>query len=192
LTRLVVRYTMLTGNMKYREPILRWASDINENENKYDQILAGLFAAAHFFDGDERWLERAYQMALRYDALTRGNDCFHQCGQDNRQGSKYVVDPLYLPILGDPTFATRGEMPRPMFRYQTDGAEGLSEDVAIRVWYKKPGEYYFEAKNLGARDLSIQVRMYHGAAVNVAAIDKQINSGIYIQAGSVVKGIFQF
>ncbi len=191
LPRLAVRHTMRTGSLKYKEAILRWAADIDENTNKYDQMTAALFVAAHFYDGSARWLERAYQMALRYSATTEGDDQFHQCAAFTRQGSKYGVDVLYTPILGDPTFANRGEVAMPMFRYCVDGKDGLGGSIAVRVWYKSQNEYYFEVKNKSAQDAQIQVRMGDGRKVDVDVYGK-VDEGILLAPGfASVSGIFK-
>lgn len=191
LPRLAMRHTILTGSVKYKDLILRWAKDIDEEKNKYDQMTIALFVAAHFYDGNAKWLERAYHMGLRYNAVTEGDDKFHQCSGMTRQGSKYQVDPLYMPILGDPTFATRGELAVPMFRYKIDGKDGLTDKIAVRVWYKDAGSYYFEIKNKGVEDVQIDVTMADGCKVDVDVFGRVEEGVVLAPAFASVGGIFK-
>jgi len=191
LPRNLLRYITLTGDLCYKDAILRWAKDVDEENGRFDQVQIGIFVLAHFLDGDEKWLERAYKMALRYKAFTEFDDMFHQCSQYTRQGSKSLIDILYSAILGDPTYATRGEMARPMFRYEVNGQNGLDGDVAVRVWFENTTSYHFEVKNKKTEDVKLTVRMADGGKVTVVT-DKETDGSIWVPANSAIKGIFRF
>jgi len=190
LTKMLMRYTRVTGSLRYKEGILRWAADINENENQYDQMRSNLLVLAHYLDGDEKWLNRAYDMALRHLAVVEHEDMFHQCEQNVRQGSKVAMELLYTVMLGDSTFATRGEMPDQMFRYETDGTPGLSDNVALRIWYKGKKEYSFEAKNLSSKEVVVRVYMADGRNVQVITADADKKDSVEISGNSSVTGYF--
>jgi len=190
LSKMVMRYTRMTGDLRYKEAILKWANDINEDEYQYDQMRANLFVAAHYMSGDERWLKRAYEMALRFRAVTEKDDIFFQCEQNVRQGSKCAVELLYTVMLGDSTFATRGEMPDPVFRYETDGVEGLNDKIALRIWYKGEKEYHFEAKNLSDENVKVCVKMHNGAPVTVSTLESTETGMFEVLSGANIKGSF--
>jgi len=189
-TKALMRYTRMTGSMRYKDAVLRWANDVNDDENEYDQMGANLFVLAHYMDGDEKWLARAYDHALRLRAMTENDDFFHQCEQNRRQGSKVAVELLYSVMLGDSTFTTRGEMPDPMFRYEMNGVPGLNDNVAIRIWFKGEKEYNFEVKNLSSEDAEIHVHMYNGNNVKVILAGEETNGVIKVPGNASVKGIF--
>jgi len=190
LSKMVMRYTRMTGNLRYKEAILKWANDINEDENQYDQMRSNLFVLAHYLDGDEKWLKRAYDMALRHIAMSEHEDMFHQCEQNVRQGSKVAMELLYSVMLGDSTFATRGEMPDPVFRYETDGVEGLNDKIALRIWYKGEKEYHFEAKNLSDENVKVCVKMHNGAPVTVSTLESTETGMFEVLSGANIKGSF--
>jgi len=190
IPHLAVLYTQITGDLKYRDFILKWAADIDEDKNSYDQTAITLLCAAHYFDGNPAWLERATKMALRAYPFSEGDDEFHQCNSTKRQGSKNSYLPLYSAMLGDADFATRGSLPSSVLRYHTAGKIGLDKDIAIRVWLRGPGEYGFEAKNMGGKDISFDVSGADGKTVSVRTEGASSEGRVLLPAGASLCGAF--
>lgn len=166
LARLAVRHNMVTGSLKYKDAILAWAKDIDEEANHCDQMMGGLFTAAHYFDGDPQWLTRAYLSALRVRAVTEPQDEFHQCNwSSSRQGTKFLMETLYQPIVGDGEFGTRGGIPLQMLRYQTGDKQQLDQNIAMRLWLIEGRTYGFEAVNMGEETISWHVYSPTGHSV---------------------------
>jgi hypothetical protein len=159
LPRLAVKHCLLTGTEKYRERTLAWAKAIDEEKNRYDQILINLMVAAHFFSGDPGWLTRAHQMAARFMAVVEDNDEFHQCNANSRQGSKYQMEMLYHPVLGDIDWATRGNMPLTLIRHKSGGRLGLPPGVSFRLWRTGKDVYTFEAVNTGSSEARWEITL---------------------------------
>ena len=172
IPHLAVLHSQITGETKYMDLILNWAKDIDEVHNYNDQTCIGLLCAAHYFDGDPKWLDRAYQMALRAYPLSEGDDQYHQCNSTKRQGSKNTYLALYFSMVGGIDFATRGSLASQKLRYYTDGKLGLDKDIAIRVWMVEPDKFAYEAVNMGGKDLSFEAKSACGkdiGTVNVPA-----------------------
>lgn len=190
LARLAVRHNMITGSTKYKEPVLRWARDIDENANHCDQMMAGILTAAHYFDGNPAWLDRAYLMALRVRAVTEPQDEFHQCNwSTSRQGTKFLMEPLYLPLVGDGEFGTRGGIPIQMLRYITDGKQQLDPAIAMRVWLIQGRTYGFEAVNTADRAISWRVFSPTGHNV-VIRMNGEEKERLAADPGQTIQGTF--
>ena len=158
LARLALRYHALTGVPKYKDRILTWAKSLDEENLKGDQVMANVFAAAHFYDGDPRWLKRAYDELLRMGAVCEADDQFHQCAWSfTRQGGRFLMMYGFEPMTGACEWATRGGMPQDLLRHVTEGKTALDPDIAFRVWWKEGNTYAYEAINLGDRKISWQI-----------------------------------
>ena len=120
--------------------------------------MANVFAAAHFYDGDPRWLKRAYDELLRMGAVCEADDQFHQCAWSfTRQGGRFLMMYGFEPMTGACEWATRGGMPQDLLRHVTEGKTALDPDIAFRVWWKEGNTYAYEAINLGDRKISWQI-----------------------------------
>lgn len=158
LARLALRYHALTGVPKYKDRILAWAHAVDEENLKGDQVMANLLVAAHFYDGDPKWLRRAYEEMLRMGAVCEEDDQFHQCAWSfTRQGGRFLMMYGFQPMTGACEWATRGGMPQNLLRHVTDGRQELDPDIAFRLWWKEEGEYAYEAVNLGGRQICWRV-----------------------------------
>jgi len=145
---------------------MSWANAIDEERNSYDQMMANVLVAAHYYDGNPKWLARAYQMALRLWAVSEHDDEFHQCAwSSKRQGTKFLMEMLYQPLLGDVEWGTRGNIPQLILRHKTDGADGLPRGVAFRCHMVGRNEYGFEAVNTGDKAASWEIAAANGAAI---------------------------
>jgi hypothetical protein len=177
IARLALRHHQMTGSEKYRDIIISWANSIDEENNVYDQMMANVLVAAHYFDGDPKWLARAYEMALRLWANAEHIDDFHQCAWSaKRQGTKFLMEMLYQPILGDVEWGTRGNIPATLLRHKTSGQETLPYGISFRCHMLSPTEYCFEAANSSCRkaewaiesaDKKRQVRLSCGESIAV-------------------------
>jgi len=177
---------VLTGDAKYKNYIVKWADRIEEDRNEMDQIPLNLMTAAHYFTGDERYLQRAYRMALRTYPLCEEDDMFHQCNIVRRQGSKAAVMKLYPAIFGDQDFCVRGFLPHTVYRYLTDGVKKLPKGVSMRVWRAEKG-HSFEAVNTSDRKACFSVVNGRDEKVSVTIDGKNVDR-IELSAGETVKG----
>lgn len=187
LARLGVRYHRLTGSDKYKSIILSWAKAIDEEKNACDQMAANVLAAAHYFDGDVRWLTRAYEMALRTCAVTEANDVFHQCNwSGGRQASKFLMEMLYQPLSGTVEWGTRGNIPVRLLRHVTRGRLGLPDKVSFRIWQAGEKRYGFEAVNTGTSRAEWQIE---GVYMPIRVYGGKISNGrIVLSGGERIKG----
>ena len=184
IARLALRHHQMTGSDKYRPVIMDWANSIDEENNLYDQMMANVLVAAHYFDGNPEWLARSYRMALRMWANCEHLDDYHQCAwTGKRQGSKFLMEMLYHPMLGDSEWGTRGNIPRVMIRHVTNGEKTLPEEVAFRIWFKAPGIYAYEAVNSGSR--AVQWELQH-------AVEGSLLAKINLGAGERKSGEINF
>lgn len=192
IARLALRHHLIAHSEKYKDVVLNWAKVLDEAENDGDQMYPSVFVAAHYFDGDPKWLERGYEMALRVAAVSEDQDEFHQCNwSSSRQGTKFLMELLYTPMTGDVEWGTRGNIPVRLFDFRTDGRMGLPKDVFTRIWRKEPGCYLLEAVNLGEKDAQWNVSMANGKAL---AVSKEgVPAGILkAAAGETVLYTLQF
>ena len=163
LARLALRYHALTGEAKYKDRILAWAHTLDEENNKGDQVMANVLVAAHFYDGDPKWLERAYAELLRMGAVCEDNDEFHQCAWSaTRQGGRFLMMYGFEPMTGASEWATRGGMPENLLRHVTDGVTRLPEGISFRVWWKEGTTYEYEAVNLGDEAKTWKLERWNG------------------------------
>jgi hypothetical protein len=180
IARLALRYHRLTGSEKYKATVINWARDIDEEKNTYDQMMANVLVAAHYFDGDTGWLARAYRMAIRMWANCEHIDDYHQCAwTGKRQGSKFLMEMLYQPLLGDVEWGTRGNIPMTLLRHVTDGKNQLPEGVSFRVWHRDSGIYAWEAVNTGGKVAAWELRR---------AKDRSLIEAIVLKAGEKKTG----
>jgi hypothetical protein len=135
----------------YKQRILDWAGVIDEETNDRDSMVADLMVAAHYYSGDPKWLARGYAMGLRGAAVAEADDHFHQCNSRSRQGSKFLLELLYQPILGGCEQGTRGNIPVRRLKHTTRGVDRLPEGVGFRTWKIDSTTDGFEAMNLGAK-----------------------------------------
>lgn len=163
LARLALRYHALTGEAKYKDRILAWARSVDEDNNKGDQVMANLFAAAHFYDGDPKWLERAYAQILRMGAVVEADDQYHQCAWNStRQGGRFLMMYGFEPMTGACEWGTRGGMPENLLRHVTGGETRLDPDISFRVWWKEGKTYGYEAVNRGKTAHSWELQTWDG------------------------------
>jgi len=167
LSRMALRYDVLTGENRYKEAILSWANNIDEHSHMEHQMKADLLAAAHWYTGDAKWLTRGYAMALRTWAILEPFDG-KMCGCGTRYSSKFYMELLYNPILGGAEWGTRGNIPVEVIRH---GTEGLPDDIAFRSWQVNNQEHAFEAVNKGAKTQTWGIE---------SASDKRIVAGVEI------------
>lgn len=149
IARMSVRHDMVTGRDTYRQRILDWAAVIDEETNDRDSMVADLMTAAHYYSGDPKWLARGYAMALRAAAVAEADDHFHQCNSRSRQGSKFLMELLYQPMLGGCEQGTRGNIPVRRLRHTSAGIDRLPEGVSFRTWKIDAVTDGFEAVNTG-------------------------------------------
>lgn len=182
IARLALRHHRLTGSEKYRSVVMDWAKCIDEEAHVYDQMMANVLVAAHYFDGDPAWLSRAYKMALRVWANVEQNDEFHQCAWNStRQGTKFLMEMLYQPMTGDVEWGTRGNIPQLLIRHVTGGRQKLPQDISFRIWQQARGTYAWEAANTGK----------DGAAWELhRAKDDSLIAHVTVGAGEKASGIF--
>lgn len=165
IARLALRHNLIAHSDKYKPVVMDWANSINEEANDFDQMMPTVLVAAHYYDGDPKWLERAYLMALRVAAVSEDLDEFHQCNwTSSRQGTKFLMELLYAPMTGAVEFGTRGNLPVRLFAWETEGHMGLPKGVSVRIWREQPGKYRLEAANLGSQTAQWQGRMADGSA----------------------------
>jgi len=152
LPRYAVTHDMVTGLDAYRKPMLEWASAVDEASNLSDQMMANVLVAAHFYDGNPEWLTRAYAMALRTAATAEANDEYHQCNaRSSRQGTRFLMEFLYAPILAASEWGTRGNRPVTGLQHRLDDRDGLPRSVAFRTWRIDAATDGFEALNRSSR-----------------------------------------
>ena len=137
--------------------------------------MANVLVAAHFYDGDPKWLERAYEELLKMGAVCEADDQFHQCAWSfTRQGGRFLMMYGFQPMTGASEWATRGGMPQDLLKHVTDGEMKLPEGISFRLWWKEEGVYAFEAVNVGDTDKSWTIESWEGkelAKVHVGAGD---------------------
>jgi hypothetical protein len=151
--RYAMRHDMVTGTDWFRRRMLKWANAIDEDANDGDQMDASVLIAAHYYDGNPEWLQRAYAMALRFGAVTDGDDRYHQCGwRASRQGGRLLMEMLYAPMLAGCEWGTRGSVPVRRLAHEMDGAVGMPKGVAFRTWRQDGAVDAYEGVNLGADD----------------------------------------
>lgn len=148
IARMSMRHDIVTGQDSYKQRILDWAKTIDEDVYDHDSMVADLMVAAHYYTGNALWLDRAYAMALRTAAVAESDDHPHQCNTQIRQGSKFLMELLYHPILGGCEAGTRGNIPVDRFRHRIDGKDGLPQKVSFRTWRINDTTDGFEAINL--------------------------------------------
>lgn len=179
IARLALRHNQIAHSDKYKPVIMDWANSIDEKNNDFDQMMPAVLVAAHYYDGDPKWLERAYMMALRVAAVSEDLDEFHQCNwTSSRQGTKFLMELLYTPMTGDVEFGTRGNLPVRLFAWETQGRMGLPKEVSVRIWRKQPGVYQMEAVNLGNQSAEWRGKMAYGSEFSAVRDGKKIESFI--------------
>ena len=190
--RLALRHDIMTGEARYRQRIIDWASSINEELYMRDQMNSSVMVAAHYYDSDPRWLEKAYAMALRTYAAVESNDKWGQCNwHRGRQGTKFVMELLYQPLLGGAEWGTRGSIPLTRLEHQTPQRQGLPEDVALRIWRIDDRTEGFEAINLSQRPVSwcIKDASAEQDLVRIENMDKPVENGkLEIAANEKISG----
>ncbi len=133
--RMALKHDLVTRTETYRQPLLAWAEAIDEARNSTDQAACDVMVAAHFYTRETAYLARGYAMALRTWAVCEDNMGDHggngtNCNAATRYGSKFMMESLYLPLLGSCDWGTRGNLPdRP--QADTDG-EGYTNLEAWR------------------------------------------------------------
>ena len=157
LVRLALKHDLITGQNRYGEKILEWASLTDEEVNDHDQMRSGLMIAAHYYDHNPDWLVRAYETGFRTYAVHEHDDLFSQCG-GGRQGSKFSMELLYHPLLGGADWGTRGNIPVLKIEHRTSQDLGLPKDVAFRTWRIDDTTDGFEAVNMSERPVSWHVK----------------------------------
>jgi hypothetical protein len=157
IARMSVRHDMVTGLDTYKQRILDWAGVIDEEANDYDTMVADLMTAAHYYSGEPMWLNRAYAMGLRGAAVAEADDHFHQCNSRSRQGSKFLFELLYQPMLGGCEQGTRGNIPVRRLRHTSSGVDRLPECISFRTWKIDSITDGFEAINTGKSEVSWRV-----------------------------------
>ncbi len=120
-SRMALRHDRLTGTNRYRDAMINWACAIAEEEHAIDQSVCDVLVAAHHYTGDTQWLHRAYAMGLRIWAVCEDNMGAHggngaNCNATTRYGSEFLLESLYLPLLGVCDWGTRGNLPDPVCR----------------------------------------------------------------------------
>lgn len=192
LANLAVRHDMVTGLDRYRQPVLDWAAVIDEQVNLADQMIAGLLVAAHFYDGDPRWLARAYAMALRLATIVDHNDFFHQCNCLNRQGSKSPMGYLYQPLLGGCQWGCFGNIPIQRLQHHADGREGLPNGVAFRTWRVDGRTDMFEAANLSEQSADWELggasAEQEPLCIEIAGESSDCGGRLRVEAGGTATG----
>lgn len=193
LARLALRHDMITETRRYREFILKWASQINEESNLCDQMMSNLMVAAHFYDGNPQWLVRAYAMALRTAAVVEKNDEFHQCNwAGSRQGTKFLMELLYQPLLGGVEWGTRGNIPILCFTHRTEEGKGLPKEVSFRIWSIDSKTFGFEAINLSSRSKEWYIEIADDSSAGICIMTQQgdtiLNNKIMIDGGGKLTG----
>lgn len=148
IARMSLRHDIVTGKDTYRQRILDWAKAIDEETFDHDSMVSDLMVAAHYYTGDSLWLDRGYAMALRAAAVAEADDHSHQCNTQIRQGSKFLMELLYQPLLGGCEAGTRGNIPVRRLKHITDGVEKLPYNVSFRTWRLDSFTDAFEAINL--------------------------------------------
>jgi hypothetical protein len=148
IARMSMRHDMVTGRDTYRQRILDWAKAIDEETYDHDSMVADLMVAAHYYTGNALWLDRGYAMALRAAAVAEADDHPHQCNTQIRQGSKFLMELLYQPMLGGCEAGTRGNIPVCRIKHVIGGVERLPQNVSFRTWRLDDVTDGFEAVNL--------------------------------------------
>ena len=198
LARFAVRHDMITASDRYRKPVLDWANAIDEETNKHDQMMANVLVAAHYYDGDPARLFRAYAMALRLASVVEENDAFSQCNWiASRQGTKFLMELLYQPILGGPEWGTRGSMPHFRLEHQSNGKTMLPPDVAFRTWRVDDSTDGFEARNLSSRRVAWHIRTNRKSDRRIAGLKLKHNGKagdgrVELEAGESVEGAIEW
>ncbi len=194
LARLALRYHGVTGEPKYKDRILAWAKACDEENNKGDQVMAPVFFAAHFYDGDTKWLERAYEELLKFGAVIEADDQFHQCAWSfTRQGGRFLMEYGFVPFTGDSDWATRGSLPQELIHHVTGGGTGLPEGVSFRIWHLEGKRYAYEAVNHGGNEavwtISVPNRPYWSGMLTPEAEEiAREQSGLILAELSVEAG----
>ncbi len=146
LARMAMRHDLLTGQDRYRKPMLDWAATIDEHAHSAEQTMCDVLTAAHFYSGESAFLARAYAMALRTWAVTSENDQFAMCSAVTRGGAKFMMESLYQPLLASSDWGTRGNMPLESLQHVGgSGAAGMPAGAAFRAW-RTGGAWWCEAK----------------------------------------------
>ncbi|MBQ7063555.1 MAG: hypothetical protein IJM90_01505 [Firmicutes bacterium] len=171
LARLALRYHQITGEPKYRDRVLAWARSCDEENKKGDQVMANVFFAAHFYDGDPRWLARAYEELLKMGAVCEADDQFHQCAWSfTRQGGRFLMEYGFQPITGCSEWATRGSMPQEILRHVTDGKLYLDPAISFRLWWKEGNTYCYEAVNSANTAKTWDIQTWEGRPVTTVTV----------------------
>lgn|GEM_PF-2352524 len=148
IARMSLRHDIVTGRDTYKAKIIDWAKAIDEEVYDRDCMVSDLMVAAHYYTGNPLWLDRGYSMALRAAAVAESDDSPHQCNTQVRQGSKFLMELLYQPMLGGCEAGTRGNIPVQRLRHITDGVDRLPPHVSFRTWRFDDRTDAFEAVNL--------------------------------------------
>jgi hypothetical protein len=186
LARLALRHDMITGTMTYRQRVLNWAAQIDEQQNVHDQMMSNVLVAAHFYDGNPDWLTRAYAMALRTAAVVESEDRYNQClWGTNRQGTKFLMEMLYQPLLGGVEWGTRGNMPILLLKHRNGDREGLPEGISFRIWRTAAKEFQFEAVNTSDTTQTWQLVSQTGETLY---IKETLSDCIQVDALATVRG----
>lgn len=187
IARLALRHNLIAHSDKYKKVVMDWANAIDEENNDFDQMMPSVLVAAHYYDGDPKWIERAYLMALRVAAVSEDLDEFHQCNwTSSRQGTKFLMELLYTPMTGDVEIGTRGNLPVRLFAWETEGRMGLPKDVSVRIWREQPRQYLLEAVNLGSQEARWQGRMADGSAFSAERDGHKVDAFI-LKAGETAR-----
>ena len=174
IARLALRHSLIAHSDKYKPVIMDWANAIDEENNDFDQMMPTVLVAAHYYDGDPKWL-RSYLMALRVAAVSEDLDEFHQCNwTSSRQGTKFLMELLYTPMVGDVEFGTRGNLPVRLFAWETGSRMGLPKDLSARIWREQPGVYCLEAVNLGTEPAVWSGKTAYGGSFTAQRDGKEI------------------
>jgi hypothetical protein len=169
---------------------LNWAAQIDEQQNVHDQMMSNVLVAAHFYDGNPDWLTRAYAMALRTAAVVESEDRYNQClWGTNRQGTKFLMEMLYQPLLGGVEWGTRGNMPILLLKHRNGDREGLPEGISFRIWRTAAKEFQFEAVNTSDTTQTWQLVSQTGETLY---IKETLSDCIQVDALATVRGQLVF
>ena len=191
IARMSVRHDMVTGLDTYRQRILDWAGAIDEKTNERDVMVADLMVAAHYYTGNPAWLSRAYAMALRGAAVAEADDHFHQCNARSRQGSKFLLELLYQPILGGCEQGTRGNIPVKRLLHTVDGVNRLPDGISFRTWRIDETTDGFEAVNTSDKVMkwTVSYDLSGKSPITMQADNLVISSGhLCLDPGGTITG----
>ncbi len=199
LARMAVRHDLVTGEARYRDPMLAWAAAIDEASVQGDQSAMDVLVAAHYYTGEAAWLARAYAMDLRAWAVLEQDPSPHQCNSAGRYGSKFLMEFSYQPLVGSSDWGTRGGVPVEMLAHRTSGRPGLPEKIAFRCWRAGEGQWGFEALNLGSAaaqwslDAAGQGATLQEVTVGGRPLAREANGfGLSVPGGASISGVLRW